>query len=52
MKITEVVNSDCWEPSASEGPQKRDLTMFLSMRAGIFGIRLRVYRSMVKTKFD
>jgi hypothetical protein len=29
----------CWGPSASEGPQKRDLTMFLecNTRAGTFG---------------
>jgi hypothetical protein len=23
------VNNTCWGPSASEGPQKHDLTMFL-----------------------
>ena len=23
------LNSECWGPSASEGPQKHDLTMFL-----------------------
>jgi hypothetical protein len=29
----------CWGPSASEGPQKRDLTMFLKYNtgAGTFG---------------
>jgi hypothetical protein len=25
----ETEQADCWGPSASEGPQKRDLTMFL-----------------------
>jgi hypothetical protein len=24
-----VVHADCWGPSASEGPQKHNLTMFL-----------------------
>jgi hypothetical protein len=24
-----AMDADCWGPSASEGPQKRDLTMFL-----------------------
>jgi hypothetical protein len=38
--------STCWGPSASEGPQKRDLTMFLeyntwagTFRHGLFGLK-------------
>jgi hypothetical protein len=33
--------SDCWGPSASEGPQKQDLTVFLeyNVRTGIFGFK-------------
>jgi hypothetical protein len=26
--ISKIENCNCWGPSASEGPQKRDLTMF------------------------
>jgi hypothetical protein len=37
-----IARGYCWGPSASEGPQKRDLQCFLSMRAGIFGIRNQV----------
>ena len=38
-------NYGCWGPSASEGPQKHDLTMFSKWNVwtGIFGIGLRVY---------
>jgi hypothetical protein len=53
---------ECWGPSASEGPQKHDLIMFSKYTsrhlrnqvtgAGIFGIRFRVYKSMVKMKLD
>jgi hypothetical protein len=44
----------CWGPSASEGPQKHDLTMFFkwNMWTSIFGIGLWVYKSMVRTKLD
>jgi hypothetical protein len=42
----------CWGPSASEGPQKHDLTMFSkwNMWTGIFRIGSWVYKSMVRTK--
>jgi hypothetical protein len=44
----------CWGPSASEGPQKHDLTMFSkwNMWTGIFGIGLLIYKSMIKTKLE
>jgi hypothetical protein len=43
-----------WGPLASEGPQKRNLTMFSkrNMWTGTFKVRLRVYKSMVKTKLN
>jgi hypothetical protein len=51
--------SSCWGPSASEGPQKRDLTMFSkwNMWTGIFGFGSWVYRawsgqSLSETKGD
>jgi hypothetical protein len=48
----------CWGPSASEGPQKRDLTMFLeySTWAGTFGhepfehVKIAVWRNTKRTK--
>jgi hypothetical protein len=57
----------CWGPSASEGPQKHDLTMFLeyNTRTGTFGLglepwfeeaqgiqRLAQSRSYVQESFD
>jgi hypothetical protein len=49
-----IILSICWGPSASEGPQKHDLTMFSkwNMWTGIFGIRLWVYKCLVKTKLE
>jgi hypothetical protein len=29
LQLQKSVNSKCWGPSASEGPQKQDLTVFL-----------------------
>jgi hypothetical protein len=33
--------ANCWGPSASEGPQKQDLIVFLeyNVRTGIFGLK-------------
>jgi hypothetical protein len=47
-------NDSYWGPSASEGRQKCNLTMFSkkNMWIGTFEVRLRVYKSMVKTKLD
>jgi len=47
-----IARGYCWGPSASEGPQKHDLTMFSkwNMWTGIFGIGSWVYKSMVRTK--
>jgi hypothetical protein len=28
LRLTQISQPDCWGPSASEGPQKHDLTMF------------------------
>jgi hypothetical protein len=44
----------CWGPSAFEGPQKHDLTMFSKWNVweGIFGIGLRAYKFMAKTKLE
>ena len=49
-----IARGYCWGPSASEGPQKHDLTMFSkwNMWTGIFGIGLLVYKSMIKTKLE
>jgi hypothetical protein len=47
-----ATNTCCWGPSASEGPQKHDLTMFSkwNMWAGIFGIGSWVYKNTVRTR--
>jgi hypothetical protein len=52
--LQEKTQTQVLGPSASEGPQKHDLTMFSkwNMRTGIFEIVLRVYKSMVKTKLE
>jgi hypothetical protein len=36
-----LLHAACWGPSASEGPQKQDLTVFLeyNVRTGIFGFK-------------
>jgi hypothetical protein len=41
-RLTRKLNSGCWGPSSSEGPQKHDLTMFSKwiMWTGIFGFRI------------
>jgi hypothetical protein len=49
-----IARGYCWGPSASEGPQKRNLTMFSkrNMWTGTFEVKLRVYKIMVKTKLN
>jgi hypothetical protein len=41
--LRRVARKYCWGPSASEGPQKHDLTKFLEYDAwtGIFGLELK-----------
>jgi hypothetical protein len=54
VQQTNIARGYCWGPSASEGPQKHDLTMFSKSNvwAGIFGIGLRVYKIKAKTKLE